>query len=120
MNHLRFLSKITPSAFLDIQCVCVCCKLTCGWKSGGEGLRNFSFRAPTGSSSFLFSTLLDQQQGRGLRTKVRGIYSLQPHTKQPLHFSMCSHKSPDVTHVAIAVSGLIGAEIPVYGVHEEC
>lgn len=37
-----------------------CFVLTCGWKSGGDGLRNFSFRAPTGSSSFLFSTLLDQ------------------------------------------------------------
>lgn len=30
----------------------------CVWKSGGDGRRNFSFRAPTGSSSFLFSTLL--------------------------------------------------------------
>lgn len=29
-----------------------------GWKSDGEGRRNLSFRAPTGSSSFLFSTLL--------------------------------------------------------------
>lgn len=49
----------------------MCALCTWGWKSGGEGRRNLSFRAPTGSSSFLFSTLLDQYQGRGLRTKVK-------------------------------------------------
>lgn len=33
--------------------------LTWGWKSSGDGRRYFSFRAPTGSGTFRFSTLLD-------------------------------------------------------------
>lgn len=33
--------------------------LTWGWKSSGDGRRYFSFRAPTGSVTFRFSTLLD-------------------------------------------------------------
>lgn len=33
--------------------------LTWGWKSNGDGLRYFSLRAPTGSVTFRFSTLLD-------------------------------------------------------------
>lgn len=32
---------------------------TWGWNSSGEGRRYFSFRAPTGSVTFRFSTLLD-------------------------------------------------------------
>lgn len=33
--------------------------LTWGWKSSGDGRRYFSFRTPTGSVTFRFSTLLD-------------------------------------------------------------
>lgn len=33
--------------------------LTWGWKSSGDGRRYFSFRTPTGSGTFRFSTLLD-------------------------------------------------------------
>lgn len=81
--HFLFLPNIKPRAFLDL-CLCKWRELTCGWKSGAEGLRNFSFRAPTGSSSFLFSTLLDQQQGRGLRTNF--ISNLQSNIQTPTSF----------------------------------
>lgn len=70
VSFLFFITGIVTSAFQDLEHLCVPFICTCGWKSDGEGLRNFSFRAPTGSSSFLFSTLLDQRQGRGLRTRV--------------------------------------------------
>ncbi len=45
-------------------------KNTWGWNSSGAGLRYFSFRAPTGSISFLFSTLLDNSTKGYVQTKV--------------------------------------------------
>lgn len=33
--------------------------VTWGWNSSGDGRRYFSFRTPTGSVTFRFSTLLD-------------------------------------------------------------
>lgn len=54
--------------------------LTWGWKSRGDGRRYFSFRTPTGSVTFRFSTLLDGRQHRGLRTprSLRGCTGRVP------------------------------------------
>lgn len=110
------------SAFLDLKCACVCA--VSPPVDGRVAVRAWG----TFPSELLQGRVASSSPPCWTNNKVEGYvprseftYNPQPNTKhQPLPSSICEHESADVAHVKIAISGLIGAEIPVYGVHEEC
>lgn len=59
--------------------------LTWGWKSSGDGRRYFSFRTPTGSVTFRFSTLLDNNtEGYVPHRAARGCAGTVPTCAPPV------------------------------------
>ncbi len=122
MHHLLFLPKIIPSTFLDLKCVCVCAvSLPVDGRVVVRAWGTFLSELLQGRVASSSPPCWTNNKAEGYVPRSEFIYNLLPHTKhQPLPSSMHEHKIVDVAHVEITVSGLIGAEIPVYGVHEEC
>lgn len=116
--HVLFLPKNIPSAFLDMKCPHVCAvSLPVDGRVVVKAWGTFPSELLQGRVASSSPPCWTNNKAEGYVPEF--IYNLQPHMttkQQPLPLSMCEHKS--VAHVKI--SGLIGAEIPVYGVHEEC